>query len=77
MIFVNMHEEKTHLSNYVAIVADSSETVTIRQNGSSIVTLSPNVPLKKGIVFRGMKGRIWVSEDFDDPLPNEIQECFE
>lgn len=77
MIFVNMHEAKTHLSNYVAMVADSSEAVTICKNGRPMVTLSPYVAPKNGIVFGGMKGRVRVSDDFDDPLPDEVQRYFE
>jgi prevent-host-death family protein len=77
MIFVNMHEAKTQLSHYVAMVSDSNEAVTICKNGKPMATLNPYAPPKKGIVFGGMKGRIWVSDDFDDPLPDEIQRYFE
>lgn len=72
-----MYETKTYLSNYEAMAADSSKTVAICKNGNPMVTFSFYAPSKKGIVFGGMKGRIWVSDDFDDPLPNEIQRCFE
>ncbi len=77
MIFANMHEAKTHLSNYVAMVAESKEIVTICKNGTPMATLNPYVPPKKGIVLGGLKGQIWISDDFDDPLPDEIQRYFE
>jgi hypothetical protein len=33
--------------------------------------------VKKPIVFGLMKGEIWVSDDFDDPLPPEVLAEFE
>jgi len=66
---VNVHEAKTHLSRLLERV-ERGEEVVIARAGKPIARLVSVEPVKK---TRGMygkyKGQIWMSEDFDDPLP--------
>jgi antitoxin (DNA-binding transcriptional repressor) of toxin-antitoxin stability system len=76
MTTVNMHEAKTHLSRLVARVL-AGERIVIAKAGEPVAVLSAFVkrPKKRKPGFD--KGRIWVSDDFDAPLPDELQAAFE
>lgn len=72
----NMHDAKTHLSQ-LAERAAKGEEIVIARNGHPLAKLvsieeSPQ-PRKLGL----WKDRVWMSDDFDDPLPWEIQRYFE
>ena len=71
-----MHEAKTHLSR-LAERAASGEEIVIARNGRPLAKLGPLDSSRKQRKFGLWKGKIWVSEDFDDPLPWEIQRYFE
>lgn len=67
MIVVNMHEAKTRLSELVRLV-EKGEKVVLARNGTPVAELVPPKPPKKregGF----LKGQVWISPDFDDPLP--------
>jgi prevent-host-death family protein len=72
----NMHDAKTHLSR-LAERAANGEEIVIARNGRPLAKLGPLDPPKKERKFGMLKGQIWVSDDFDDPLPWEIQRYFE
>lgn len=70
MYQVNIHEAKTHLSKIVEEVA-LGEEVIIAKAGKPIAKL---VPLEKNIkrparVPGGLKGQIWIADNFDEPIP--------
>ena len=70
MTVVNMHEAKTQLSKLVAR-AEAGEDVVIARDGRPAVRLTP---VKAGTtsgqrLLGAWKGRIWVSDDFDEPMP--------
>jgi prevent-host-death family protein len=70
-----MHEAKTHLSR-LAERAAQGEEIVIARNGHALARLVPieeRKPRRLGL----WAGRVWMSEDFDDPLPAEIQMGFE
>jgi prevent-host-death family protein len=71
----NVHETKTHLSRLLVRVAGGEEII-IGKSGkpiAKIVPFSPKAkPRKPGIA----KGKIWIAENFDDPLPEEIMKAF-
>lgn len=71
---VNVHEAKTHLSKLLERV-EAGEEIILARNGKPVARLVPmrRVRRRPG----GMKGRIWISEDFDAPLPEEIVRAFE
>lgn len=76
MTTVNMHEAKTHLSRLVARV-QAGEQIVIARDGEPVAVLSAYAkrPRRRKPGFD--KGRIWISDDFDAPLPEEIQAAFE
>ena len=69
---VNVHEAKTHLSRLLERV-ERGEEVVIARAGKPVAKLVPLDPGKKTRGLRGKyKGQIWMSEDFDDPLPWQV-----
>lgn len=63
---VNIHEAKTHLSRLLQDVERGQEVIIARA-GHPIARLSRISPPKREFGFD--RGRIWISPDFDDPLP--------
>ena len=74
MSTLNVHEAKTHLSRLLDRV-EAGEEVVIARSGRPIARL---VPIHRdGRVLGGDEGRVWVSDDFDAPLPPEMLAAFE
>jgi prevent-host-death family protein len=74
---VNVHEAKTHLSRLLAIVARGDEVV-IARGGKPVARLVPVQKAKRMDGLLGIdKGRLWIAEDFDGPLPEGILAAFE
>ena len=68
-IQVNIHEAKSQLSKLIE-AACSGEEVVVAKAGKPVVKLTPIEPSEpKERQLGRWKGRIWISEDFDDPLP--------
>ncbi len=68
-IQVNIHEAKSQLSKLIE-AACSGEEVVVAKAGKPLVKLSPiEAKRPKKRQFEGSKGRVWISDDFDDPLP--------
>lgn len=76
MQIVNIHEAKTRFSKLIEAVANG-ERVLIAKAGKPAAMLVP-VPAKKTIRKPGaMKGKIRIADDFDAPLPDDLQAAFE
>jgi len=73
---VNIHEAKTHLSRLLKRVA-TGEEVVIANAGKPVAKLVPYVPALGPRVPGRDAGLIWVADDFDDPLPRDVQAFFE
>jgi prevent-host-death family protein len=72
----NMHQAKTQLSR-LAERAANGEEIVIARGGRPLAKL---VPLERERKQRNLglwAGQVWVSDDFDDPLPPELQRHFE
>jgi prevent-host-death family protein len=72
---VNIHEAKTHLSRLLERVAVGEEVI-IAKAGKPVAKL---VPIKSAIKKRKLgsaKGKFVVPDDFNDPLPKEIEDLF-
>ena len=72
----NIYEAKTHLSALVERAA-AGEEVVIAKAGRPVARL---VAYKKATPRRvpgRLKGKIWISDDFDAPLPDDIIADFE
>lgn len=71
----NMHDAKTHLSR-LAERAANGEEIVIARNGHALARLVPMrepKPRRLGL----WEGMVSIGDDFDDPLPWEIQRHFE
>jgi len=73
---VNIHEAKTHLSRLLQRVA-AGEEVTIARAGVPVARLVAVQPKPKKVRPLGMdRGKIWVADDFDAPLPDDLLKQF-
>ena len=67
----SLYDAKTHLSELVDRAAAGEEFI-ITKNGVPMARIVP-VAKTKGKRVPGLgKGKIWISDDFDDPLPDDI-----
>ena len=73
---VNIHQAKTHLSELLSR-AVLGEDIIIAKAGKPLVRLVPITNPQKRRVLGRDKGLYTVPEDFNDPLPNDIQKAFE
>jgi len=74
---VNIYEAKTQLSKLVDLAAQGTDVV-IARNGKPVARLTQTEPSKKKpIVYGLLQGKGWIADDFDGPLPEEIQKHFE
>jgi len=68
---VNVHEAKTRLSQLLADVEGGWEIIVVR-NGKPVAKLVPlTAPVKGSFRLGSLKGKIWMSPDFDAPLSEE------
>ncbi len=72
---VNIHEAKTHFSKLLVWV-EAGEEVVIARAGKPVARLVPVEGVLKKRVPGLDKGKIWISPDFDAPLPDEIIDQF-
>lgn len=73
---VNVHEAKTHLSRLLEQVRQGEEVI-IAKSGKPVARLVALTEKPKRRVPGSARGRIWIADDFDAPLPEEIQRYFE
>ena len=72
----NLYEAKSSLSRLVDRAAGGEEII-IAKSGKPLASLGP---LRRRVAQRtpgGWEGRVYISEDFDEPLPLEILSAFE
>lgn len=68
---INLYEAKTHLSSLVEEAANGEEIV-IAKAGKPMARLGPvEAELKRKRKPGRLKGKIWMSDDFAEPLPDE------
>jgi prevent-host-death family protein len=71
---VNIHDAKTQFSKLVER-AEAGEEIVIARAGTPVARLgplAPATPRRPG----GAEGKIVMRDDFDDPLPDELQRAF-
>jgi prevent-host-death family protein len=61
---VNVHEAKTQLSRLLQAVEEGEEIV-IARNGTPVAKLVPHAEERKPREPGSLKGKIWISPDFD------------
>jgi prevent-host-death family protein len=77
MAQVNVHEAKTQLSKLLARVA-AGEEIVIARAGKPVARLVPIEKKRTRRVLGLDAGKeFWIADDFDGPLPPEIQKYFE
>lgn len=68
---VNIHQAKTQLSKLVEEAAQGKEII-IAKAGKPIAKLVPlEKTERKPRIPGGMKGQIWMADDFDEPMSEE------
>ena len=72
---VNIHEAKTHLSRLLQRVA-LGEEVIIAKAGKPVAKLVPVGTRPRKRLLGTARGEFTVPEDFNDPLPKEIEDLF-
>lgn len=73
---VNIHEAKTHLSKLLEQVGQGEEII-IAKSGKPVARLVALNEKPKRRVPGSAKGTLSYTDDFNDPLPEEIQRYFE
>jgi prevent-host-death family protein len=73
---VNIHQAKTHFSRLLQRVA-AGEEIIIARAGVPVARLVAVRPKKQEVRPLGMdRGRVWVADDFDAPLPDDLLRTF-
>ena len=72
---INIHAAKTHFSSLVAEV-EAGEEIIIAKAGKPVARLMPLEDKKTQRKPGLMKGQIWMSDDFDAPLPPDLLKAF-
>ena len=70
-----MHAAKTHLSRLIDEAA-AGEDIVIAKAGKPMVRLVPVETKRRRTGFGVDKGKIWISDDFDAPLPDDLLKLF-
>jgi prevent-host-death family protein len=72
---VNIHEAKTHLSKLLERVS-LGEEIIIAKAGKPVAKLVAIASERPCFKFGSAKGEFVVPDDFNDPLPKEIEDLF-
>lgn len=73
---VNVHEAKTHLSRLLARV-EKGEEIVISKGGKPVARLIPIDEKPAARVPGSAMGKVFITADFDAPLPETVMELFE
>lgn len=73
---VNITEAKAQLSRLVDR-AQAGERIIIGRAGEPAAILQAYATDPEPRKLGGWSGRVWIADDFDDPLPDELQRFFE
>jgi prevent-host-death family protein len=72
---VNVHEAKTHLSRLLERV-EAGEEIVIGRAGRPVARLVPYRTDRTPRQLGGWRGQVWIADDFDAPLPEELLRSF-
>ncbi len=72
---VNVHEAKTHFSKLLERVQQGEEIV-VAKAGKPVARLVPLEPPPPRRVPGEAKDEVIISDDFDDPLPDDLVKAF-
>lgn len=71
MTTVNVHEAKTHFSRLLTRVV-AGEEIIIAKAGKPIARLVPVASPEGERVLGADRGRVFIADDFDAPLPADV-----
>lgn len=72
---MNVHEAKTHLSQLLAGV-EAGEEIVIARAGKPVAKLVKHEQVREPRQPGALKGKIFIGENFDDPLRDEMLRDF-
>lgn len=72
----NLYQAKTSLSQLVERAA-AGEEIIIAKAGKPRAKLVPLPAASKERTPGGWEGQVWIADDFDEPLPDELLDSFE
>jgi prevent-host-death family protein len=72
---VNIHDAKTQFSKLLRRVA-AGEEITIANRGTPVARLVPPAEEKPIRELGKDRGKVWIADDFDAPLPDEVLALF-
>lgn len=72
----NLYDAKTRLSELVDRAA-AGEEIVIAKNGKPLAKLGPLPAEKPSRTPGGWEGAVWIADDFDAPLSDDILRAFE
>ena len=73
---VNIYAAKTHLSRLIDQV-NAGEEIVITRNGRPVARLLPAAEARPKRRLGTLKDEVWISDDFDEPLPDDLLDLFE
>lgn len=73
---INLYQAKTKLSELVERAAGGEEII-IAKAGTPRARLVPLPAAKEPRQPGGWEGKIWIADDFDDPLPPDLLAAFD
>jgi prevent-host-death family protein len=73
---VNIYEAKTQLSKLVDLASNGTDVVIARA-GKPVARLTSLKKQNRLAGFGSLKGKGWIAEDFDAPLPDHVLAEFE
>jgi len=68
---VNIDEAQTQLSKLLSLVTAGNEVI-IAEGDKPVAKIVPILPHHQTRIAGLNKGKVWVSDDFDDPLPDQF-----
>ncbi|MBX9838725.1 MAG: type II toxin-antitoxin system Phd/YefM family antitoxin [Silvanigrellaceae bacterium] len=63
---INIHEAKTHLSKIIEEIVNNNKSFLIGKSGKPQAQIIPIKEEKNQVVYGLLKGKIRISDDFDD-----------
>jgi len=73
---IEIHEAKARYARAVQAAAENEATVDAGA-GKATPRSMPIDKEKRVLRFGGLRGKIWVADDFDAPLPDDLLDAFE
>ena len=73
---INVYAAKTQLSRLID-QANAGEEIVITRHGRPVARLMPVEAAAPKRKLGTLKGKVWVADDFDAPLPEDLLDLFE